>query len=167
MSESFSPLRLAPYTPRHHCGVLALVGSCYAEYGQVLELRTLDADLAGIEDAYPWPEATFQVLLEGERVVGTVAVRQLDAATAELKRLYLLARWRGQGIGKRLALWACEWARRRGCSRVRLWSDVHFETAHALYEHLGARRTGRSRRLGGVNDVREDEFELALEPACP
>ena len=54
--------------------------------------------------------------------------------------------------------------RAQGMTRMMFWSDVLFETAHALYRHLGATQTGERRHLGGDNDVWEFGFELEL---CP
>jgi putative acetyltransferase len=159
----FAPLRLVPYAPEHEGGVIALLRACYAEYGQVLELDTLDADLLRISELYAPPTHAFHVLLdEGDRVVGTVCVKRTGPDEGQLKRVFLEAGLRGRGLGKRLTLWAFAWARERGVQRMVFWSDVLFETAHALYEHLGARRTGERRHLGGRNECWEYGFVMEL-----
>ncbi len=44
---------------------------------------------------------------------------------------------RRKGIGRRLMEGAEEWARKRGCSVVRLWSSAVRADAHRFYEALG------------------------------
>lgn len=158
----FEPFAFVPFRDVHTDGVIDLLRGCYAEYGQVLELDTLDDDLPRIEDRYPEPHV-FRVLLDQGRVVGTVAVKLGRPGEAELKRVFLDPRLRGRGLGKRLSLWAIAWARENGCSLLHVWSDVLFETAHGLYRSLGGEDTGRRRALGGANDVEEFYFPIRLE----
>lgn len=160
-SIDFEPFAFLPFRDAHTEGVIDLLRRCYGEYGQVLELDTLDDDLPCIPERYPDPHV-FRVLLEGKRVVGTVAVKLGSPGEAELKRVFLDAELRGQGLGKRLSLWAIQWARDQGCSLLHVWSDVLFETAHGLYRKLGGEDTGQRRALGGANDVEEFYFPIRL-----
>jgi putative acetyltransferase len=48
---------------------------------------------------YGAPFGTFLVLLDGDDVVGTGAIRRLDDQTCELKRMWLLPPYRGTGLG--------------------------------------------------------------------
>ena len=50
---------------------------------------------------YGPPRGTFLVALDGGQVVGTGAIRPIDDETAELKRMWLLEAYQGQGIGYR------------------------------------------------------------------
>ena len=81
----------------------------------------------------------FLVLLDEERVVGTAAVRRLDETTCELKRMWLLREFRGQGWGRRLAEELIVWAREAGYTRIRLDSGDPTKQAAAigLYRKLG------------------------------
>jgi GNAT superfamily N-acetyltransferase len=55
----------------------------------------------------------------------------------ELGGLVVDERRRGEGIGRMLMMEAERWARERGCSRVRLRSNVTRTEAHAFYESVG------------------------------
>jgi GNAT superfamily N-acetyltransferase len=44
---------------------------------------------------------------------------------------------RGQGVGRILLEHAEAWARKQGCSIVRVWSSTLRTAAHRFYEHLG------------------------------
>ncbi len=154
----FSPFELVPFDPSHEKALIDLIASCYAEYGQKIELDTLDSDLTRIEEVYQPPGSLFRVLLENKKLVGSVAVKHLDGPAAEIKRLFVNPACRGQGLGKKLSLWVYHCAASHGCQSVDIWSDVLYETAHSLYRGLGTEDTGRRRSLGGVNDV--DEFHF-------
>lgn len=74
-------------------------------------------------------------------VVGWVSVAEshtlLASARAEIQGLVVEDEYRGNGIGEQLVRAAEAWARRRGCTTLRLLSNVVRERAHAFYRALG------------------------------
>lgn len=163
MAVRFEPFELIPFKKEHSQALITLIANCYAEYGQKIELETLDRDLLCIDESYPSPESAFRILMHEEKLIGSVAVKGTGKGEAELKRVFLDPVYRGQGLGKKLSRWAHEWARNRGCRILHVWSDVLYETAHHLYRKLGARDTGKRRELGGVNNVAEYYFAWPID----
>jgi len=94
-------------------------------------------DMADISKQYAAPAGTFLVLLDGKRVVGTGAIRRLDAETCELKRLWFLPEYRGRGLGREMAGCLFEFARAAGYKRIRLDSVPELAAANKLYQRLG------------------------------
>lgn len=74
-------------------------------------------------------------------VVGWVAVAQhetlISSRRAEIEGLVVEDEFRGNRIGALLVEAAEEWARKRGCSTLRLLSNVIRERAHTFYARLG------------------------------
>jgi putative acetyltransferase len=94
-------------------------------------------DMNDVQANYFKAGGTFLVALNGEQVIGTGALRRLDEKTAELKRMWLLEAYHGQGIGYRLITNLFEFARRQGYTRVRLQTSPEQARALAFYHKVG------------------------------
>jgi len=151
-----------PVTPGSRAdapGVIELIGRVYAEYGFVYEPEVEWPDLFRFDQHYAAPRGAFFVVREGEVIVGSVGVERLDADSAELHRLYLDARLRGQGTGRALLESALAWCRAERISQMILWSDTRFDQAHRLYTRMGFRQTGERILPDDANQTREYRFE--------
>jgi putative acetyltransferase len=96
----------------------------------------LEAELAALPGDYSPPLG--RLFLAGDPVAaGCVALRRLDAASAEIKRLYVRGTHRGSGLGRKLAAAAIDAARATGAKRVVLDTLPSMREAHALYRNLG------------------------------
>ena len=81
---------------------------------------------------------TFLVTVDDERIVGTGAIRYLEDGVCELKRLWLLLEYHGQGIGYRMMQELLKIARQKGYKVMRLLTDRIVQVrAVEFYERLG------------------------------
>ena len=96
-------------------------------------------DMDAVSSQYAAPGGTFLVLLDGDAVVGTGAVRRIDSQTCELKRMWLLLPYRGRGLGAEMAKALLQFARLAGYTCVRLDTSAELEEANKLYRRLGFR----------------------------
>ena len=97
------------------------------------------SDLDDIENYYFNQNGVFLVLLDGERVVGTGGVRHWQENICELKRLWFLKDYRGQGLGRLMTQRLLEFATARGYQRIRLdVADAEIQDrAVKLYQQFG------------------------------
>jgi putative acetyltransferase len=84
-------------------------------------------DMDDLQANYLDTGGTFLVALNGEQVVGSGALRKLDGETAELKRMWLLEVYHGQGVGYH----------QQGYTRVRLQTSPKQVRALAFYRKVG------------------------------
>ncbi len=145
--------------------LIGLVGDVYAEYeGCVLDLEGVDANLTAPATAFEDAGGHLWVVEDGDgTVVGCVGWTPTDRGI-ELKRLYVGAGARGQGVGTWLVRHVEAVARERGGGEVDCWSDTRFADAHRLYERLGYERLPETRDLHDPSHTTEYHFVRTVPP---
>ncbi|HYJ40938.1 MAG TPA: GNAT family N-acetyltransferase [Steroidobacteraceae bacterium] len=120
---------------------IALAKELFVEYAASisidLEYQGFSAELAGLPGKYSPPTGDLLIARVNGEAVGCVALRALDRATIEMKRLYVRPVARGLGLGKRLGEAAISCAREYGYSELRLDTLATMVSAQALYRSLG------------------------------
>jgi len=97
-----------------------------------------DQELAGLPGDYARPHGRLFLGYWDSDVAGCVALRRLEASVCEMKRLYLRPKFRGKGIGRRLAEFIVGEARGMDYQRMRLDTiQTNMQEAIALYHQLG------------------------------
>lgn len=94
-------------------------------------------DLAQIPVAYGGPREAFFVADAGGRIVGTCAVKQDDAATALLRRLFVASTHRGGGLGARLVEAAMTHCRAHRYRTIRIRTSDRMAAAIAVCRRQG------------------------------
>jgi putative acetyltransferase len=103
------------------------------------------ADAERMPGPYVAPGGGLWLALVGDVGVGCVALRPLDDGTAEVKRMFVDAAWRGHGVGRALLETLIAGARARGYATLRLGTLDDMKAAQALYHSLGFRPIARYR----------------------
>lgn len=138
-----SEIAIAGYVPGAIGRVAELHASYYSkawDFGLYFEAKVA-AELSEFLRRYDPARDGFWTAVADGRVEGALA---LDAAKAEAEGAHL--RWfilsdalRGRGVGNRLLQEAVDLCRKRGYSRVFLWTFRGLEPARHLYEKYGFR----------------------------
>ena len=133
---------------------VAEVRELFAEYAQALGFslcfQGFAEELASLPGTYGPPRGAL-LLAPG---LGCVGVHPLDGTVAEMKRLFVRPAARGTGLGRALALAACDAARSRGFTRLRLDTIASsMGAALSLYRSLG---------FGEIPPYRENPIVSAL-----
>ncbi|NDJ19978.1 GNAT family N-acetyltransferase [Myxacorys almedinensis] len=86
------------------------------------DLRRYDSmsDIENVQTHYFDNSGTFLVLVDADQVVGTGAIRKLNDEICELKRMWFLKAYRGQGLGWKMAQLLCGFAKQAGYRKIRL-----------------------------------------------
>lgn len=81
---------------------------------------------------------TFLVTIKEGRIIGTGAIKYLEDGICEVKRIWLLSQYQGQGIGYRMIQELFNIARQKGYKTIRLETDpVIQKRAVEFYKRLG------------------------------
>ena len=135
-----------------------LVSGVLAEYGFSVD-PVLESDLEDPAAAYN----QIWVATDGERVIGSVAMRLLDdGKVAEMKRMYLQPAYRGRGLGRALLNQAVTWAQAQRCRSVVLDTSAAMTAAQRLYESAGFVPTGTRTETGAHDSRCEVLYTLRL-----
>jgi len=151
---------IEPFEPRHAGAVIELIGAVFEEYRMTFDPHGFDGDLLDVRGHYEAHGGWFSVLVDGDRVVGTVAAVPHGDGW-EIKRLYLGREHRGRGHGRRLLEHALSRVAAAGGREAEAWSDARLETAHAVYARLGFQRIGE-RTLADIDRSVELGFRWRL-----
>ena len=137
------------------------VRAIFREYADWLQvdycLKDFEAELAGLPGAFAPPAGGLWLAWAQGELAGCVGLRPLEAEGAEdsceMRRLWVRAAYRGQGLGRRLAEAALAGARVAGYREMSLETLGHMEAARGLYASLGFRPEVRNYE-GLDNDLR-------------
>lgn len=121
--------------------VRALFREYAASLGFDLCFQGFERELAELPVCYTPPDGRLLLAEDGVKSAGCVALRPLSNEACEMKRLYVRPGYRGQGVGRQLAMAIIEEARSIGYRTMKLDTISTMAEAIALYRSLGFRET--------------------------
>lgn len=116
-------------------GVIIAVCQEIFQSDEILKQHDSFSDLDNVQAHY-FDNGIFLVLTDNDRVVGSGAVRRLDSDICELKRMYFLSEYRGQGLGLKMSQMLLDFARETGYKKARLDTRKEMKQALKLYKYL-------------------------------
>jgi len=157
------PMRPEDVPAAKHVMLTVAAGIFDPDHPAVTFINRHTSPLADVDDfrtQYGPPNGLFLVVVDEDEIIGTGAIRRIDDVTAELRRMWLLPIYHGQGIGYRLAQGLFDFARAAGYQTVRLSTSALQTQAIRFYKRLGFYSIPRYR------DTDDEVFmEIRLGPA--
>jgi putative acetyltransferase len=97
----------------------------------------MEEELASLPGVYVPPVGRLLLARHAGAPAGCIALKPIDAATGELKRLYVRPSFRGLALGRQLVAGIVQAGHQAGYQRLILDSHVSMTHAHALYRAAG------------------------------
>jgi putative acetyltransferase len=111
---------------------LALIDSYF-------DAAAFESELAGLPGKYAPPRGQLLLATVGGQPAGCVALREIDGARCEMKRMFVYPERQGHGVGRALAEALIQGARASGYQCMLLDTSIRQAEAQALYRRLGFR----------------------------
>jgi GNAT superfamily N-acetyltransferase len=126
-------------TAEHYALAASLIREYFHSWGleDVSTEPELVAELEGLTEYRPLAGATLVAVDSNGEGAGVVALKRVDAATCEMKRMFVRPRWRRRGVGRALASAVMVRAAELGYARMRLDTPGDNLPALAMYRALG------------------------------
>jgi len=116
--------------------IMNLVKSVLSDYGLKTDPIT-DQDISDLEQDYFNINGWFAVLENNSKIIGTYGIYRIDNKICELRKMYLLPAYQGQGLGKLLLAEALKKAKELGYSEMILETNKVLDKAISLYSKNG------------------------------
>ncbi len=127
---------------RAELDALATAYAIVSEYYGAAKVVARDSETQ-FRDEYFRPRAGVFLVRDGTALAGCIALREMNLAAAEIKRLYVRPAWRGRGMAQKLLDEAESFARKAGYQRIYLDTAADMLAAARLYERNGYERCER------------------------
>ena len=126
-------------TSGHYAQAKCLFEAYRSFLGIDLSFQGFAAEINSLPTMYSPPRGALLLARVEEDLAGCVGLRDLGGNIAEMKRMYVLPVFQGQGIGKALAIRFIATAKLLGYDAIRLDTIPKLERAVDLYQRMGFR----------------------------
>jgi len=118
--------------------IKSLIFGILDEYGLSSDSESIDKDLEDIENSYTNNNGIFDVVLNPDGdIIASTGIYRIDETTCELRKMYLLKKYRGMGLGKFLLNHSIAAAKNLGYKKIVLETASVLKEAIGLYEKYG------------------------------
>ncbi len=137
-------IKIKEYSEEYKEQVKNVIGKTLVDIS-VIDRKSLpidDEDLDKIEKIYSG-KGRFWIAIDNNKVIGTVAIRDMGNQTAKLNRMFVLIEYHGSGVGQKLFDHAVNFAKKYGFTKIILNTHELMHRAHGFYEKNNFIRKGK------------------------
>lgn len=136
--DNYSDYKIVEYRPIYQQQVIEIIGRLL----QDLNVIPKSDEPLDDEDLYKIPEVysgkgRFWVAIKGDKVIGTVSIRDMGNSVAKLNRMFVSTDYHGTGVGKSLLDHAIKFAKKKNFKKIILNTHLNMTRAHKFYEKNG------------------------------
>ena len=149
-------------TKKDRTKIISLIDQIFREYHDQVFLEGAEKDLTALPDIYRDAGGEFWVYEIDDKIIGTMAVVPRENNSAELKRFYLAANYRGSGIADKMLQHVINWCKNNHVQKLYFWSDTRFTRAHHFYSKHGFVKGEIRHMTDGLTPYSEVYYEKIL-----
>jgi N-acetylglutamate synthase-like GNAT family acetyltransferase len=137
--ESTGGISISRFDPRHGPAVLELILVIQQEEFDIPITAKDQPDLQDIPSFYQTGTGDFWIAQAGDRVVGTIGLKDIGNDSVALRKMFVAQNWRGSSVKVAASLLdqALIHARQRQIKNIYLGTTDKFVAAHRFYEKNG------------------------------
>lgn len=158
--EWLSQVTVRPIEKRDNAAMADIIKTAMTEFGAVGPgYSIIDDEVNAMFEAYSAKRCAYWVAESGGTVIGGAGIaplREGDADTCELKKMYFKAEARGKGLGHRLIQLCLDSAREFRYRRCYLETLKRMTAANKLYEHHGFEKLPKP--MGNTGHYKTDHW---------
>ena len=117
--------------------VYSLVQAVLAEHGLHMKPDSTDRDLDDIQAGYVDTGGTFRIVEVDDELAGSYGLYPVSKSVCELRKMYLLSSYQGQGVGRQMMEDMLSCAKTAGFTEVLLETNSVLARARKLYIRYG------------------------------
>ena len=137
-------IQVNDYVSNQQQEVKNFILNVWKEYGFVY-MSEFDSDLDDPNEFYIKPGGMFYVLMDEDRIIGTIGVINKGNHVAELKRFYIDINYRRKGYGTQLYNRAVEFCKEKEFEKIEFETGKDFKQGHAFYQKNGFALVGEDK----------------------
>ncbi|WP_024658480.1 GNAT family N-acetyltransferase [Pseudomonas syringae USA007] len=161
-------IEIRRFVPSDEQGVSALILPIQREEFDIAITAEDQPDLKAIPQFYQAGAGDFWVAVNGEQVIGSIALKDIGSGQAALRKMFVAAPFRGRefSVAARLLSRLIEASTRRGVAGVFLGTTDKFLAAHRFYEKHGFREILKEELPASFPLIAVDSKFYALSLSC-
>jgi N-acetylglutamate synthase-like GNAT family acetyltransferase len=139
MASQDTHISIIPFIPEYTTSVINLIVAIQREeFGLTITAQD-QPDLHDIPHFYQTGKGNFWIALHQQTVIGSIALLDIGAGQADLRKMFVHREFRGSvyGTAKLLLTTLLEWAKTHRISEIYLGTTAKFLAAHRFYEKNG------------------------------
>ena len=139
MTSQDAHISIIPFVPEYTTAVINLIVSIQREEFGLAITAEDQPDLHDIRHFYQTGTGNFWIALHQQTVVGSIALLDIGAGQAALRKMFVQREFRGSvyGTAKFLLTALLEWAKSQQIGEIYLGTTAKFLAAHRFYEKNG------------------------------
>ena len=121
--------------------LLEFVKTIFLEFDEEFCPDTFDKDILDVTKSYIEKGGQFWLMVDGDTIIGSIAVVPLNNKICKLRRFYVAKEYRGRGLGKKLFQVVLDYCKIKSYQEIWLSTTPKLKDSIKFYERNGFKKS--------------------------